>query len=74
MKCTRKAHEVKIWITRVNRLEHPDRRHGRHSRSSPAMEPTLNGAGIKLMRQHQRHKKKNVTVNLIYKGQRIIDQ
>jgi len=38
------------------------------------MEPTLNGAGIKLMRQHQRHKKKNVTVNLIYKGQRIIDQ
>ena len=74
MKCTRKAHEVKIWITSVNRLEHPDRRNGRHSRSSPASDLTQAGADIPLMPQRQRHETKTVTANLINQGQRVIDQ
>jgi len=55
MKCTRTAHEGKIWITGVNRVEHLNRWCGRHSRSSTAREPTRAGVVNLLMRQRQRY-------------------
>jgi hypothetical protein len=73
MKCTRTAHKVNIWIARVNRLQHPDRRHERHSRSSPAREPTHAGADTPLMSQYARHETENLALNHPSQEQRIID-